>query len=577
MQRLTCENGWLYLQCDYYFKERAKKAPGWRWAGAEKGWEYPFNESVIAVLKRVFPSLILSPELDMELERRAKERKIIEQIKNGKYKPNNLSFQNLRFKKPTKEELPPYGYQYRAFQEWDILFGLYKGSHGNFNHMGTGKTFHALVQAQHYIDTKQIDKMLVVSPKTVTYNWEDETVLWGWLDPLVVSGTAQKRRQLLKSEYNDIFVLNYDILRLHARELEHMFTKYKMLLVLDEIHKIKNQQALRTKAIFRLSPRFIIGLSGTPIMNQVEDIFSSIQLLTDKRMWRNIWDFRQWHCNIEVVRYQGRKVHQVTGYKNLPELKRRIDPICVRRIKKEVLPWLKDKEYLKHYVDLLPEQRRKYEITRDQYIQEWTASPHMTGAKRLQVMTQVIRLLQLTDGFQQDKKAELLEYYPSAKEELIKELLEEFIEKEGKRIVLYSLFVPPIFRLAETFKKYNPLVIWGGVKDARERLQKAKMFSKSPHHPLLIAQQEAAGEGLNYVAEKEEVYGIFVNRHPSPGVGEQAEDRMHRGTTVGTVFIIDILARNTINEKRFKKLGGKYNNISQVIRTGDIKKLVELV
>lgn len=556
---LELANNWLYLSIPWESKETAKRIPGWRWCATRKAWEYPFNATTLREIKNMFPWVTVDASVKQGLSVRGLECASFEALQNGRTEHNDLKF-----------KLKPY-----PFQKAGIEAGLWMGNHLNLDDMGLGKTMQALIQLQWYFAQGKLRRAWVFCPKSLTHNWLLETRKWTDLEPLVVEGVRDKRKRLLRSYQPDIFILNYDIIRLHKVELVERIGREYSAVVCDEVQYVKNPESQRTRAVFSFQPVFRIGLTGTPIMNRVEDVYAPMQWVTEKREWRNVWEFKNRYIVSRPLIMGRRKIQQVVGYKNLKELKGRLERVSVRRLKEDVLPQLPPKVYHERTVRLLKEEGDKYQTTKELFIQKWRDTSILDVKKRLEVQVQVIRLMQLCCGFQQDGRK--VEHYPSAKLNLIEEMLVQHIEEEGKKVVVFSIYVAPIIKMLERFQRYNPLAIWGNTA-SDDRFKYTELFQRSDNHPLIVAQVEAGGVGLNYAPKDREVMGIFLTRHPSPGKNKQAEDRLHRITTYGdSVNIVYVIAENTIDEKRKAALERKEADIAEVVKTGDTERIMEML
>src|SRR5690606_17502309 len=233
-----------------------------------------------------------------------------------------------------------------------------------------------------------------------------------------------KREKAIEEFDGKYLIINYESMRLHE-ELQKMHWD---VLVLDEAHKIKNRMAQQTKAVNKIKADRIFLLTGTPMLNRPDELWSLLhRLYPDK--FRSYWRFVERYCTITDNGW-GKEIGMGTPEQQ-EELKRLLAPIMLRRTKKEVLTELPDKIHQRFLVELTGKQAKIYKSMERDAIA--TLSNGETIAAPV-VIAQITRLRQIAVSTQllSDEVAE------SAKFEALMELIQDNIAEH--KIVVFSQF-----------------------------------------------------------------------------------------------------------------------------------------
>ena len=218
---------------------------------------------------------------------------------------------------------------------------LEKPNVGLFWGLGTGKTLTSLTAVDHMLyDLMEDGPCLVIAPKMVALNtWATEAEKWPHLQHLKVvklMGTAKQRREALNTPA-DVYVLGRDLVQWLVEEVGKNWP-FKIV-ILDELTSFKNPQAKRWKALRRVRGRInrVIGLTGTPRPNSVQDLWGQLYLLDGgERLDRTLTAFRQRYLVPE--KYNGNVVYQYAARPGAEkEIYDKISDICFSLRKEDVL------------------------------------------------------------------------------------------------------------------------------------------------------------------------------------------------------------------------------------------------
>lgn len=393
---------------------------------------------------------------------------------------------------------------------------------------------------------KEVDaeKVLVISPKSVIYNWQQEISKWDCNDVVIVDGTASQREKLLKEE-SKYKIINYAMLRKGKYPI--LFdTKWDVVLF-DEAHRLKNRKTQQSKGAGRLKADYISMLTGSPIPNHPHELWHLLHILYPRR-FKSYWRFVDRFCVTRDNFFSP--TPDIVGVKNEELLKEILVPIMIRNKKEDVLKDLPPKTYKAIELDMLPEQQRIYNEMEEDMV-TWIDGEPKKVANDLGKM---IRLQQialspaLIDG--PDK---------STKTTALLDLLEDTTGK----VVVFSWFKGYIKLLEKTLKdKGYGVVTVHGEKSTKERGKAQDRFWKDDKVKVFLGTIGAAGEGVNLQCASTLV---FMDKSWVPSDNRQAEDRIHRKGQKGNATIISFIARNSIDVDKELALADKERIINKVM------------
>ncbi|MFW6030914.1 MAG: DEAD/DEAH box helicase, partial [Halanaerobiales bacterium] len=381
-------------------------------------------------------------------------------------------------------------------------------------------------------------------PKSVIYNWEQEIIKWDCDNVVIVDGTAEQRKELLKEE-SKYKIINYAMLRKGKYPI--LFdTKWDVILF-DEAHRLKNRKTQQAKGAERLEADYISMLTGSPIPNHPHELWHLLHILYPRR-FRSYWRFVDRFCVTQDNFFSP--VPDIVGVKNEERLKEILVPIMIRNKKEDVLTELPPKTYKAIELDMLPEQQRIYNEMEEDMV-AWIDGEPKKVANDLGKM---IRLQQialspaLIDG--PDK---------SAKTTALLDLLEDTTGK----VVVFSWFKGYIKLLEETLKnKGYGVATVHGEKSTKARGEAQNKFWNDENVKVFLGTIGAAGEGVNLQCASTLV---FMDKSWVPSDNRQAEDRIHRKGQKGNATIISLVARNSIDVDKELALSNKERIINKVM------------
>ena len=454
--------------------------------------------------------------------------------------------EEVEFPKSIKAQLREY--QAKGFS-W--LWFMYKyGLNGILaDDMGLGKTLQALTLLQKAKDVDGPMPTLVICPTSVVFNWEAEIQKFApELTCLKLSGI--ERKQLFKEIPNhDIIITSYALVRRDIEKLKKINFRY---VILDESQNIKNALSQTAQAVKKLNSQHKLALSGTPIENKLEELWSVFDFLMQGFMFSmSEFNFRY----VNPIMERGDKTVE-------KRLKLQIYPFILRRMKRDVAKDLPDKVENIAYCELTPDQREFYMEVLDSTKAELFKSIEQNGLEksRMSIFSALLRLRQICCHPRLYDKENVKEINHSGKFEYLKEMLEEIIS-EGHRVLLFSQFVDMLdITKAWLEKEKIPYeYLTGKTKDRQGAVER---FNTNENVPIFLVSLKAGGTGLNLTGAD---YVIHYDPWWNPAVEDQATDRAYRIGQKKKVFVYRLITKNTVEEKIQKLKQVKRNLVDSVI------------
>lgn len=314
------------------------------------------------------------------------------------------------------------------------------------------------------------------------------------------------------------------------------------MIAFDEAHKAKNPDSQQGKALLSIDckgPK--IPMSGTFVLNNPLDLYLPLRWAGFET--HSFYAYKQHYCTMG-----GFGGKEIVGYKNLDELRSMVSKVMLRRVKGDVLD-LPPKVHTIEWVDAYPEQKSLYKDVRDQVrdnIDKVKVHPDP--------LSEMLRLRQVT-GYPGILSSTVTK---SAKMDRMEELVEDEVSVGGKAII-FSNWSEMTNVIRHKLKKYNPAYITGEVGSV-QRMEEKDRFQNDPNCKVMIGTIGALGTGFTLTAAQ---LVIFVDEPWNRGIKDQAEDRAHRIGTRGTVRVVTILTRDTVDE-------GVYNLVQKKGKMADL-------
>ena len=449
------------------------------------------------------------------------ERRYLAQLKKGKRPLEGLL------------KVPLFPYQIRG-----ALFAACRGRVILADDMGLGKTIQAIAGAELLRCRRGIERVLVVAPASVKYQWKTEIEKFCNLPAQVIDGLMPHRKKL----YASPTFFNLTSYELVLKDIEDMHNMRPDLIILDEAQRIRNWATATARIIKQMKSRYAFVLTGTPLENKLEELFSVVEFVDGRRLGP-AFRFLKEH---RVENEEGK----LLGYRGLEQIHKQLEPILLRRTRKEVLPELPKRTDQIFRVRMTPEQAGPYWEQSDilaRLMHKWQRQGWLSeiDLRRITCCIQNMRML-CNSTFLFDKATNF-----SPKLEEFREIVHELAVEEKRKVVVFSEYERMTHLAAQELTKLKiGWVSLHGDVPARKRGELIARFGKDPDCKVFLS-TDAGGVGLNLQAAS-----AVVNFEPpwNPARLEQRVGRVHRFGQTQPVQVIHLLTESSIEERVWETL-----------------------
>ncbi len=407
--------------------------------------------------------------------------------------------------------------------------------------MGLGKTIQAIAACELLRRLRGIERVLVVSPASLKGEWEEQIARFTDLPSLVIEGTrAQRIEQYEQKTF--FYLTNYEQILADGPEIQRRLAPD--IVILDEAQRIKNWQSRTAAAVKRLQSPYAFVLTGTPIENRIDEVYSIVQFL-DPGLLGPLFRFNREFYKLDE---RGRPA----GYKNLRELHRRLSSVLLRRRKSDVEGQLPGRTDTHYFVPMDEEQLSRYEdyqarasrllaiarrrpLRPQEYdkLQKWLACMRMV-CDTPYILDRTCRVC--------PKLGELLE------------ILREVLADPQSKILVFSEWERMLDLVRDLLQEMGMGFAWHtGSVPQRKRREEIRRFKEDPECRFFLS-TDSGGVGLNLQAAN-----VVVNLDLpwNPARLEQRIARAWRKHQTRPVQVLYLITENSIEHRMLPLLAGK--------------------
>ena len=403
--------------------------------------------------------------------------------------------------------------------------------------MGLGKTIQTLAFLQYLRERHKTGPNLIVVPTSVLPNWEREAAKFvPAMKRLIIYGA--KREEMFKDIKNsDIIITTYALLR---RDLEELLKYEYNSIILDEAQNIKNPNTITARSVRKLKGQFKLCLSGTPIENNLLELWSLFEFLMPGFLGSQ-------HA------FQKGFVKPIKDgdEESLEYLRNRVKPFILRRTKSKVAKDLPPKMENVYYSALTEEQQELYtglaKKLKEQVLQR--VDEKGISGSQMSILDALLKLRQICCHPRLLKldMPGVSTNLSSGKFEAFKDLITTIVD-DGHKVLVFSQFVQMLHIIRSWLSMNNiPFAYLDGA--SKDRFEQVDKFNNSPEIPIFLISLKAGGTGLNLTAAD---YVIHYDPWWNPAVEDQATDRTHRIGQTKKVFSYKMICENSVEEKILK-------------------------
>lgn len=438
--------------------------------------------------------------------------------------------------------------------------------------MGLGKTVQAIAASALLKEMRDIQKALIICPASLKHQWAREIRRFTSLSVTVVEGNLAARRDLYRDS-SFFKIINYELVR---RDMDELLKLRPDLIILDEAQRIKNWRAKTAMMVKSLPSRYAFVLTGTPLENRIDELYSIFQFL-DPRILGPLWHFNDRFYELEK-RESG--TYKVLGYKNIDQLRALIAPYVLRRTRDEVLKDLPPRVDNNFFVEMTDPQWGAYREFQEHVAKLLAkAKRHPLSPKEQQFLLLCLVKMRLICNALALHDKDIL---PKDREKTgpklteLDVILSEEIASNGhlvsngangaRKAVVFSQWANMLAFTEPVLKRVGLgyVKLTGAVPSAK-RGDLIKKFFDDPDCRVFLS-TDAGGVGLNLQAAS---LVINLDLPWNPAVLEQRIARAHRHGQPSSVQVINLIAKDTIEERMLDTLAAKKNVFATVFGTDE--------
>jgi SNF2 family DNA or RNA helicase len=477
----------------------------------------------------------------------------IVQERNKKQRQQLVANQQTElFKDISKSKLFPY-------QEKGVLFAVKAGRCILADDMGLGKTLQAIMCTEVLRKQFNINTALIICPTSLKYQWKTEIEKFtGNTNVCVVEGNILARKKIYNNNTSDYLIVSY---QMAANDFIYLNDMHADVLILDEAQRIKNWKTKTSAAIKRIKTTYALVLTGTPVENKIEDLYSLMQIV-------NPFMLGSLHNFLSKHQVKEGDTDKVIGYKNLNDVGKQLQDVMLRRTKNEVLKDLPKRMDKNLFVPLTLQQSELHTEYADRVarlVNKWKRM-HFLSEEDRQSLLRFLNMMRMVSDttYIIDQETN----YQTKLDEL-QNILEEILAMPDEKVVIFSQWermtrlVVPILKERNIGFEY----LHGGIP-GKNRGQLYANFTNDTNCKVFLS-TDAGGVGLNLQSA---AYIINLDIPWNPAVLEQRIGRIYRLGQKKNVSVINLVSQDSIEHRmldilKFKKgiadgiLDGGDNNI----------------
>lgn len=441
------------------------------------------------------------------------------------------------------------------YQKQGIYFAAVAGRSLIADEMGLGKTIQALGVAETLKIVGKINKVLIICPTSLKYQWAKEIEKFTNNEAHVIEGSYIKRKSQYQEKNTFYLIVSYHIL---ANDLELINDLQPDLIILDEAQRIKNWNTKVANQVKKLESSYAVVLTGTPLENKLEEIYSIMQFVDPYKLGP-LYRFLEKH------QIKDEDTNKILGYKNLGEIGHKLSDVMIRRRKKDVLKQLPDRLDKNLFVPMTKEQmlaHTEYSDNVAQLVRKWQRFGFLREKDRQSLMINLNLMRMVCDStFIIDQVSR----YDTKVDEVIN-IVENAIQYDDTKLVIFSQWERMTRLIANelTIRDIKFEYLHGGIP-SKERKDLLDNFRDDPACKVFLS-TDAGGVGLNLQSAS-----IIINCDIpwNPAVLEQRIGRIYRLGQKKNISVINLVSIGTIEHRMLDVLQFKSGMAKGVFDDGE--------
>ena len=440
------------------------------------------------------------------------------------------------------------------YQKQGVVFAAQAGRCLLADDMGLGKTIQAIATAQLLKTECSINRALIVCTTSLKYQWKFEIEKCTGESVLVVEGNATKRISQMAETEAFYVIVSYSTL---LTDLTHVINLDADIIILDEAQRIKNFKSKISKQVKQLQSPYAIVLSGTPIENKLEDLYSIMQFVDSYRLG----PFYTFITSHQIKDEKGKTI----GFKGLNDIGTSLSDVLLRRTRSQVLTQLPERTVKNLLLPMTSKQmyihdEGKCEVAK--LITKWKRSGILSEIDRHRLISQLNTMRMVCNStYLLDQKTR-----HDTKVEEAMNMIEEIIVQGSEKVVVFSQWERMTRLIAQELdnRKIKYQYLHGAVP-SKDRGKLLKTFTDDSTCSVFLS-TDTGSIGLNL-----QVASLLINLDIpwSPAVLEQRISRIHRQGQKNHITVVNFIATGTIEQQMLDVLALKDSIAKGVLDNGD--------
>lgn len=446
------------------------------------------------------------------------------------------------------------------YQRQGVRFAVEKGRVIIADEMGLGKTIQAIATAEVLRRNRLAGSVIVVCPTSLKYQWKSEIERFAGAEVMMIEGFPTKRVELYE-QVCDYKIVSYHTLANDVRMLNQISTD---IIIFDEVQRLKNWSTQIAKAARCVKSDYVVALSGTPLENKLEELYSVMELV-DQYCLAPFYKFRERYI-------RANETGKVVGYESLNEIGQRISPFLIRRRKAEValqMPARQDKILFMPVTKEQMSMHTEFKASVAQIIAKWQRFHFLSegDSRRLLLLLGAMRMVS-DSTFILDQQSR----YDVKVEEVANIVTEAIQDDPTLKVVVFSEWERMARLIVAELQQRGITVeyLHGGVPSVK-RGEMTERFRTDPDSRVFVS-TDAGSTGLNLQTAS---LLINVDLPWNPAVLEQRIGRIYRYGQQRNIQVINLVSKGTIEERMIDKLRFKQDMFAGVLDGGEDAIFVE--
>lgn len=441
-----------------------------------------------------------------------------------------------------------------SYQRKGVLFAAKAGRSLIADEMGLGKTIQAIAAAELLKKEVGISRTIIICPTSLKYQWKAEIEKFSDSTVLVLEGNPLKREKIYNTYDSFYLIMTYNIV---SRDWEKLNALDADLVILDEAQRIKNWETKIAKSVKKLTMPYCIVLTGTPLENKLEELYSIVQFI-NPYILSPLFGLLHRH---QVTDAKGK----VVGYKELGVISKKLKPLMIRRVKKKVIKQMPERQDKVLFVPMTKMQDQLHSEYRDgvaKLVNKWQRYGFLSEKDRQNLLIFLNMMRMACDS---SYIIDLQTRHDTKVDELM-DILEERLEDPREKVVIFSQWqrMTHLIEL-ELEEKGIGFVHLNGSVPSKHRGQLLDTFREDIDCRVFLS-TDAGGVGLNLQSAS---MVINVDIPWNPAVLEQRIARVYRLGQKNKVQVVNLVSTGTIEHKMLGVLAFKTGLAEGILDDGE--------